>query len=266
MLNIEEFIRRARAVGLSESTIRYNVSVLNRFSKFMEEKHIDSITRSSIIDFISSLNTSKSSIPTYLDAIRRYCELMDIDVDLRGIIKRAQAYVVRRTDSLTVDEVKSIINESTYPYKLIYALMYVYARRLGEVLGATVNGDLIVFPILKQKPRSTVSYPLTPELTRMINECIALGKCGKDKLFNVTARAVELHFKRVSLKLINPNGRRLKPHILRSSRVTHLVESGIPLDEVVKVLTKHRNINIAYQYYLSESNVNDVINKVNVLS
>jgi integrase len=77
--------------------------------------------------------------------------------------------------------------------------MYAYARRLGEVLLLTwgdidLDRNTITFTILKKKSPEKATY----ELEDWIKDLLIKYRSylGRDRLFEVTARAVEKGFKR----------------------------------------------------------------------
>ncbi|MEM1659457.1 MAG: tyrosine-type recombinase/integrase [Candidatus Jordarchaeales archaeon] len=128
-----------------------------------------------------------------------------------------------------------------------------YARRLGEVLALTwrdvdLENGRITFTILKKRREERATYELEPWIKEMISRYREL--LGKDRLFELTERAVERAFKKdCRWAGIEPRGRRLTPHILRHSRITSLREKGVPLDVISKHLVRHSRFDTTVQFY-----------------
>ncbi|MEM1710559.1 MAG: site-specific integrase, partial [Sulfolobales archaeon] len=117
----------------------------------------------------------------------------------------------------------------------------------------------ITFKILKKRREERATYEIEPWINEMI---IKYRKfLGKERLFEITRRAVEIAFKKDCMRAgIESNGRRLRVHILRHSRITSLREKGVPLDVVSKYLAKHSRFDTTVQYYFGASE--EIVGKI----
>lgn len=258
VLDIDTFILRAKNI-YSEQSLRHKEIVLRKYDKFLEERGLKPGIESLNlwVDELIKSGLSSNSIYVYVYDVLSYFDLMMIDVDekkLRMLKRRIQPRTIKQVEFLTDDEVASLISNTHSPIrKLIYALCYAYARRLGEVLSLTrsdidLNNDTITFTILKKKSNERATYRLEPWIKEMLIKYDSF--LGKDKLFNITDRAVEIGFKKDCMRAgIKPNGRNLRPHILRHSRITSLREKGVPLDLISKYLAKHSRYDVTIQFY-----------------
>ncbi|MEM1690481.1 MAG: site-specific integrase [Thermofilaceae archaeon] len=258
MLDLETFRLRARGV-YPESSIRRKEIVLRKYGEFLEERGLQPGIESLNLwlDELVRRGYSASTVRAYAYDVVSYFELMMVDVDerrLRLLKRRLPPVGARRVDYLTDEEVARLIRSTPSPVRrLIYSIMYAYAKRLGEVLSLTwgdvdLERGTITFRILKKRREERVTYELEPWIKDMLLRYREL--LGKDRLFEISTRAVEIAFKKDCRRAgIEPNGRNLRPHILRHSRVTSLREKGVPIDVISKYLARHSRFDTTVQYY-----------------
>jgi len=221
MLDLETFASRASRV-YSESTLRRKLYVLRMYGEFLRSRGlkpgVESLAR--WMDELSRSGLSPQSIGVYARDVLSYFNIMLVDLDerklrsLRSMIPRVS---FRRAEYLTVDEVRRLIGVARYPYRLIYALAYAYARRLSEVLSARVDlkSNTVTFRLVKQRAGSEVTFSLEPWIREMVEEYVRLAG-ARDRLFDVTPRAVEIAFRNDCRRAgVEARGRRLRFHILR---------------------------------------------------
>jgi integrase len=258
VLDLETFKLRASGV-YPKSTLERKLVALSLYDRFLEERGLQPGIESLglWLDELRKRGLSPNTIGAYGRDVLSYFDLMMIEVDEKKarMLKRMLPPVrVGKVDVLTKDEVAKLIEStSNLRNKLIYLLCYSYGRRLGEVLALTkkdvnLEKGTITFPILKRKSKETATYELEPMIRDLLAEYVRIVK--GDKLFPITRRAVEIAFKKDCERAgIRPRGRRLRVHILRHSRVTHLIEDGVPIEVVSKVLARHTNIATTFQFY-----------------
>ncbi|MEM0067646.1 MAG: tyrosine-type recombinase/integrase [Ignisphaera sp.] len=259
MLDLETFKLRAESI-YPESSVERKIIVLRMYDRFLEEKKLKPGAESlnMWIDELIKNGYSSSTVRAYAYDVLSYFDIMMIDVDekkIRLLKKRLPPSPVSRASYLTDEEVSRLIKLTPSPVrKLIYSIMYAYARRLGEVLSLTwddidLKNSKITFRILKKRREEKATYELEPWIKKMIEEYRTY--LGSRKLFTISERAVQIAFKKDCRRAgIDPQGRILRPHILRHSRITSLREKGIPLDIVSKHLAKHSRYDTTVQYYL----------------
>ncbi|MEM4429673.1 MAG: site-specific integrase [Thermofilaceae archaeon] len=258
LLDLETF--KLRASGLySERGLEKKLVALREYDEFLEERGLEPGPESlnSWLDELVKRGLSSSTVRAYAYHVLSYFDLMMLDVDekkVRLVKRRLPPTASSKVDYLTDDEVARLIRSTPSPVRrLIYSLMYAYARRLGEVLALTwrdvdLENGRITFTILKKRREERATYELEPWIKEMISRYREL--LGKDRLFELTERAVERAFKKdCRWAGIEPRGRRLTPHILRHSRITSLREKGVPLDVISKHLVRHSRFDTTVQFY-----------------
>jgi len=263
MLDIDTYKLRAKNIY---KNIYRRVKILEMYDRFLKSKdlepNIDSLNL--WIDSLDRRGLSEGSIVEYTYVVLSYFNIMMIDVDdrkLRLLKMRLPKRSIKPAEFLTVDEVSRLINGTEDIMKrLIYSLAYTYARRLGEVLQLTwddvdLDNGRITFTILKKNRFERAEYELESWIVDMFKEYIEAYFGGRvnrgDKVFPISIRTVQISFKKDCRRCgIPDNGRRLRPHLLRHSRITHLSEMGVPLETISKELARHSRLDTTFQFYL----------------
>ena len=259
VLDIETFARRAERV-YSRATLERKVKVLRMYDEFLERSGLEPGPES-LATWLDSLRVKPQSLAVYARDVLSYFNIMMLDVDerkVRQVKSMIPPITFKQPEILTVDEVRRLLEVSNYPHKVAFALAYAYARRLSEVLACEVDlkSNMVTFPIAKRRAGERVTFNLEDWIRDLVLECIGVGKCGRRRLFKITGRAVEIAFKKALARAgIKPNDRRLRVHSLRHSRVSHLVEAGVPLEVVGKTLAYHVNISTTYQFYVAPTKI-----------
>ncbi|MEM4480839.1 MAG: site-specific integrase [Candidatus Bathyarchaeia archaeon] len=258
MLDIKTFKLRAKDL-YPKSCLQRKEVVLKQYDSFLEKNGLQPSLESLNlwIDDLLKRGLSSSTLGVYTYDVLSYFELMMLDLDekkLKLLKKRIPPRSVGEVDFLTDDEVARLITNTPSPIRrLIYALCYAYARRLGEVLALTrkdldLENGIITFTILKKKREEKATYELEPWIKEMLLKYDNI--LGKERIFERTARAVEIAFKRDCKRAgIQSRGRDLRPHILRHSRITSLRNKGVPLDLVSKYVARHSRFDTTVQFY-----------------
>jgi len=257
MLDLKTFMLRAKNV-YPPSTLEKKLLVLKKYDEFLEEQGLKPGLESLSLwlDHLTEQGLSEGSLKIYCYHVLSYFELLMMDLDpqkLKFLKRRLPSQDVGEVDFLSEEEVARIIDGAYIPHKLIYALMYTYARRLGEVLLLTrkdidFENDMITFRIIKKRKNETATFKLEGWIKDMLREY--LQSVQGDQVFPITARAVQIDFKRTCRRLgIEEQGRRLTPHILRHSRITHLRDRGVPLDVVSKRIARHSRFDTTIKFY-----------------
>jgi integrase len=255
VLDIETFVRRAERI-YSKATIERKVKVLRMYDEFLERSGLEPGPES-LAAWLDTLKVKPQSLAVYARDVLSYFNIMMLDVDerkVRQVKSMIPPITFRQPEILSVDEVRRLIEVSNYPHKVAFALAYAYARRLSEVLACEVDlkENTVTFPIAKRRAGERVTFKLEDWIRDLILECVNLGRCGRRRLFRITGRAVEIAFKKALKRAgIKANGRRLRFHNLRHSRISHLVEMGVPLEVIAKTLAYHANISTTYQFYVA---------------
>jgi integrase len=263
VLDIEGFMLRTKGVFKSASKM---ASILRTIDRIMEEKGLKELTPENInivLDELARRGYNPGTVKRYYYCIKTYMEIMMGGYDMwkmKMVARRVPVYYGREPDSLTVEEVRRLI-ERTFrrDRRIAYALMYTYARRPAEVLSLRwgnidLSRGLVTFPILKKARVEYATYMLEDwileELKRYRGEVGAEKLGGDRRVFNFTYEALNTGFKYDCARAgIRVDGRRLSLHILRRSRITHLRMLGVPVEIVGRFLARHSNPAMTLKHY-----------------
>jgi integrase len=263
VLDIEGFMLRAKGVF---KTANKMASILRTVDRIMEEKGLRELTPESInivLDELVKRGYNPGTVRRYYHCIKTYMEIMMGGYDIwkmKSVGRRIPSYYGREPDSLTVEEVRRLLERTPRrDRRLAYALMYAYARRPMEVLGLRWSDidlarGLITFPILKKARVEHATFKLEDwileELKRYKLEIGMEQPRGGGRVFNFTYEALNAGFKADCARAgIRADGRRLSLHILRRSRITHLRMMGVPLEIVGRFLARHSDPSVTIRHY-----------------
>jgi len=269
MLDLETFKLRAKGI-YPKAGLERKLIVLRQYESFLEKSGLQPGLESLNfwLDELLKRRLSSSTIGVYLYDVLTYFELMMFDLDekkLKLLKKRLPPRIIGEVEFLTEEEVAGLITKTLSPiHRLIYALAYTYGRRLGEVLtlkrsDVNFEKNTVTFTVLKKKREEKATYDLEPWIKDMLLKYSSV--LGRRRLFELTERAVEIGFKKDCERAgIKPQGRRLRPHLLRHARVTHLRTRGIPLDLISKRIVRHSRLDTTFQFYrgVSEEEITSI--------
>jgi integrase len=255
-LDLETYMLRAKS-NYPSSSLAKKRSTLGRYREFLEktggEPGLESLQL--WIDELTRDGMSPGSISSYAYDALSYFDVMMMDLNeriLRGFKRRLPKRATGEVGFLKEEEVARLLRAPMPPeHRLVYSLMYAYARRIEEVLGLNrddvdLEGNTITFNIEKKDHTERATYKLEPWLRDMLIGFIA----PQGRIFKLKKRALEVAFKKVCRKAgIKEEGRRLVPHILRHSRATHLRQRKVPLDVVSKSVLRHSSIQTTVAFY-----------------
>ncbi|RLG78711.1 MAG: hypothetical protein DRO40_13615 [Thermoprotei archaeon] len=244
-------------------TLKSVLSAIKLYDKFLSENGLEPSVESLALwlDSLQRQGYKPLTLRRYADCVRIYFETMMIPVDkdmLRAVLKRFPYVINPIKDYLTEEEVaKLIVNTKNPIRKLVYAIQYTYARRLSEVLNLRW-GDInfrkhtIRFRILKRREEEYATYHLEGWIEDLLKKYFGEKHHSNKKVFPVTKEWIERMFRRDLEKAgVKVKGRRLTPHVLRSSRATHLLRRGVPIDVVSKYLLRHKRYETTVTMYRS---------------
>lgn len=170
-------------------------------------------------------------------------------------------------------ETKQVLDNAKPCYKVIFALLYELGARINEVLNIKYSDiqkinyhgkNLIVVKVnnSKQKFKDYKEIVISPELySLLLEQQIQLGLRKNDYIARNSrgTRASETHTNRYMKQLfkkLNLDLKKAHTHVFRHSRAVHLLNAGLSLAELKKVLG-HKNINNTLIYAnLSFSDIN----------
>lgn len=257
--------RTRREDKLDESTLRKQEQILRWFDSFIGDREI---TEELIHEWVDKLKTegiklssgpvSPSSIQIYLSYIESYlsvCEPEKEGVTRRVSQERFKTPSNRCEDWFSPEEVRLILaGEPDLKFRTIYSLCYAYARRIGEVLAlkrrhVDFDSGTIEFKILKKKEETRVAKELEDPAETCLKEWIAEGSFSdSDKLFDTNRHSVNYRLRRIC-KELGIEHRTISSQMLRHSRVTHLLERGVPFKVIQENVCHHARMDTTLTLY-----------------
>lgn len=175
---------------------------------------------------------------------------------------------------LSESETKRAIENARFCYKVVFSLLYELGARINEVLNLKYSDikkinykgkNLIVMRVnnSKQKIKDYKEIVISPEVyALLLEQQLKLGLKVNDYIARNArnGRADEKHTNRYMKRLFELLGIDKKfahTHVFRHSRAVHLLNAGLSLAELKKVLG-HKNINNTLVYSnLSYSDINN---------
>lgn len=251
-IDIEKFELRAQGV-FKESTFKRKILNLRNFAKFLKAKKLnfeeDPIKCiDEYLDYMRSKGLDPGTIRNAFYDIKSYLEIMRIPVDLTLVEKYLPRYTLEEADYLEVDEVKRLLEVAKPFYRALYAVMYAYARRPGEVLrlkrtDVDFENMKITFPILKKATDERATYDLEPWIAELLQQL----ERKSDRVFPISHQRLCKKFRRDCIKA----GilKKVTPHVLRHSRITHLGQLGIDIVVIQKYIAKHSKLETTVRIY-----------------
>lgn len=261
MLDLETFERRA-GYKFKPSTLRRKIINLSIFKRFLEENNLK-LNEESIVKFLDHLMSkgySPGAIRNMFYDIQSYCKLMLVDIDLEKVRELVPPLVVPEAPWLRPDEVRALLNISDPVMRCAIAIMYAYARRPGEVLQLQWSDidfarKRIRFRILKKRlgRDEYAEYDLEDWIAILLNQLPREG----ERVFNISQKHFNRKFRKLAQLIL---GKKVTPHILRHSRITHLRQAGVPIDVVSKHVARHAKIETTIRIYrhVSEEEVREI--------
>ncbi|MEM2933316.1 MAG: tyrosine-type recombinase/integrase [Methanocellales archaeon] len=250
---LEVFLNEKKIV-LSPLALKQYKQILSELRKF-SGKELKSVTKLDIVSFLSHLynkNLKKSSISTYQRIIKSfYGYLYENKLlpenpcrNLYNVKPEGKAPVY-----LTLEEVELLLNAAKNPRdRLIFQILYATGLRVSELINIRYsNIDFKNCTIKVFGKGSRERYVLVRE--ELMGEikcfCEVNKKSDMDRLFNITARAIELNIKKAAKQV--GIRKEVTPHKLRHSFATHMLQRGADIRAIQKLLG-HSSLNTTQIY------------------
>lgn len=235
---LEQLKLELGARNYSQKTIKNYLLINRKFLEFIKKKP-KQVTREDIKRYFYYLRYTRrlkaASIRLTWNALRFYYDLMWKKGFFNSIPlpkKDEQIPVV-----LTKDEIFSMIKiTKNLKHKLILMFLYSAGLRLEELLRLR-GGDLDFREktgiVRKGKGRKDRHFILSEKLVFSLKSFLT-GKKENDKIFGVTKRTVQQVIKTAARKA--GIKKKVTPHTLRHSFATHLLESGVDIRYIQRLL------------------------------
>lgn len=240
------YIEHLRLKRYSENTIKTYVSEFKKFSSYYIERNLETISKDDIKDYLLDLiqkqKVSASSQNQAINAIKFYYEKVLKQPKMVFNIERPRkAKLLPKV--LSKEEVFAIISSiQNIKHRCIIALIYSAGLRRGELLNlqtqdiVTERNLLVVRGGKGNKDRQTIiSIDLIDDLRvyyKQYKPKIWLFEGPSGKQYSTTS-IVKILSQAAKRAKIN---KRVTPHMLRHSFATHLLEQGVSLRHIQKLL------------------------------
>lgn len=220
---IETWTKTQKAAGKAPRTINRRLSVLTAFTQYVAWK-------------------TKQTIPSPVTKFDR------IKVDPND--------ETTATPILEVSEFQAVIRAAATPREaMVLALIYTLAGRVSECCDSrlhhikTVGGEKVLD--LRRKGGKGRSWPLPPQLCDLLDVATA-GRIEGPLLLDNQERPMDRHSVDRLLNRLGSaagvlGGRELTPHVLRASKLTHMHDDQVPVDEIQQY-ADHANIQTTLRY------------------
>lgn len=252
MNNLEKLKRELEIRNFSGKTVKSYIYFVEKFMSYAKNKKMD---EDIVKDYIQKLikKQDPSVVSSNLSAIKFFFEnVLKKKISIPHPKRNKKIPLV-----LTVEEVKKLIDAtSNIKHKLIIKLLYGCGLRVSEIVNLN-KGDfdfpegLIHIKLSKGKKDRFVKIP-----DSIKDELESYSRLNSEKIFFPSARGGKLTTATIQ-KIIKNSAKKagikknVHPHTLRHSFATHLLEQGIDL-RIIQKLLGHSDIKTT-QIYLSVS-------------
>lgn len=256
--SLQKFRQLLVLKGYSGSTIRTYTNEFIQFLRSLKENQAEGFTAKRIKDYLeychSTLKLSEASLHSRMNAMKFYYEqVLKREKFFWEIPRPKKPYQLPKV--ISKEQVAALINAiENRKHKTIIMLAYACGLRVSEVVSLRVKNidgqrKLIFIECSKGKKDRVVS--LSPAMLIMLREYYRAYK-PKDFLFegqyeneHLSARSIQLVLRRAKEKAgIRQEG---SMHMLRHSFATHLLEKGIDVVFIQKLLG-HNDIKTTLRY------------------
>jgi site-specific recombinase XerD len=263
-----KFIRKLEVRGLAQSTIRLYVDAVTRLSRYYSKSPID-LSRKSIENFIrherKMIGLEPSSVNVHINAFKTFYRVMDPDRNVMAGFKKMKT-PKKLPVILTFEEIQRLLDAITnVRHKAAVMLLYSAGLRLSECVSLKVTDidskrmQIWVREGKGRKDRYTVLAKRTLDYLRYYCKCYR----PKEWLFEgdnghictrLIGRCITSAAQKAGIR------KKLTPHTFRHSFATHLMESGVQI-QVIQKLLGHSAINTTNIYtHVSQNMVDNLTN------
>jgi site-specific recombinase XerD len=278
MVLLESYGARLARQGLAESTRRKYLAAVDRFLRSLDRGNPESVTRQQVDDYLDRWHAAEQPAPAsvrlHLSALKSFYGYLD-DRNLlegRNPVERITAPRVRRrpNDRLRADEAEALLAAclSEQEKVLIWLLRWT-GLRVGETLGLTVEDVDLERRVIRVRASKTDAglrtVPIVDELGVVLLTWIEglrtradwrpdmpllATRGGTPWKEQFAWRLVKRVAHRAELRVTGPGPLQsaVTPHTLRRTYASDLINRGVPLEHVSKMLG-HADVRVTQQAY-----------------
>jgi site-specific recombinase XerD len=270
-----DYIRRLELKRFSEHTISTYVGVVARLGQFHNRSPL-SLTTREIRDFLYyELKVRKlgaSTINQHIGSLKNFYKLMPPD---SGVMKDISAMKnpSKLPVVLTREETAALLGAvKNIKHRAIVELMYSSGVRLAEcveLVPADIQRNNLLLRVRRgkgEKERYTIIS------TRALETLGAYYRAARPRKYLFEGRGAQQYGRRSIGKIVSDGAKRagiakrVSPHTLRHTFATHLLESGVSL-RVIQKLLGHRSIKTTTIYtHVSNQCISNLTNPLDTLT
>jgi integrase/recombinase XerD len=244
------FIAHLQLKGYAVKTMRNYLEPIIRFSRWLKRSP-DTLTKDELQRYLLYLKLERKlairTLNIHIYALKCFCDFVLPEANIMGPYRRLKEPKYH-PDVLGREEIKAIIDtEQNLKYKAIVATLYSSGIRLEECVNlniADIDSSRMVIHVRNGKggkERITILSPRTLEILRKYwieykpRTCLFEGNVSGKRIHHRTiAEIVAVAAFKTGIR------RRIKVHTLRHSFATHLLEDGVPLQVIQRLLGHER--------------------------
>ena len=224
---------------LSANTQRTYATYVKAFEKFLNGRDPTLKEGEAFLESLKEKGAKRNTIGVAGRALRR---VFNIQVPIPNIEMLEPEY-------LTIDELRTLINKApTLLEKTIIIVTFSTACRISEILNLTKD-DLELdkgVATVTRKGGQRQRIPLGEKGTEALKTWLKARQSNSQRVFmDYTYNNIYYRLKVMGKKAKLPH---FHPHILRHSRVRHLIEAGVPIERVSEV-AGHRKLATTSKIY-----------------
>lgn len=278
-MNISEHSAKLRNYlefrNYSNNSIDNYCSCFSKFLYYFEKAgitHPDRINANQVIDFLKQF-TEPATHSGYHSAIKIYYEkVARVGIDKFKYIERPKRNK-KLPIVLSVDEIQRMFNVcENKKHRVILALLYSCSLRVSELINLKwqhIDRSRMIINIIQAKGKKDRQVGLNDKLIKLLEDYYLVYRSVEYVLngqfeLQYTATSVREVIKQLASKA-GINNKRVYTHLMRHTSATHMVESGIDINLIQRILG-HSNPKTTYLYthisYNHISKINSPLNQI----
>jgi site-specific recombinase XerD len=271
--HIGNFIQEATRRNYSDNTVNNYVSCLKLFFGQSTKDHPKNINENDIKSFLVKMDQPNTQ-RNYHSAIKKF---YDICLGQKNKFKYIP-YAKKNSKLpivLSVDEIQQMFDVcENKKHKVILALLYSCSLRVSELINlkwSHIDRSRMIINIIQAKGNKDRQVGLNEPLIKLLTEyyreyeSVVYVLNGQGDLAQYSERSVGEVVKQLAYKAGIDN-KRVYTHLIRHTSATHMVESGVDINLIQKLLG-HSNVKTTLIYtHISHNHISNIKSPLNYIN